>query len=117
MHKEAIDERTNQVWKKIANSRIASRFYLAGGTALAVHFGHRKSIDLVFFSQEDFSTPELKMQLAQIAEIVLQGEADGTLHVILDHVMVSFLRYGYGLLFPTVNLKASILQMKKTSRQ
>lgn len=102
MHKETIDERTKRVWDKIAKSGIAGRFYLAGGTALAVHLGHRKSIDLDFFSQEDFSTPDLKRQLSQIGEIVLLGEADGTLHVTVDHVMVSFLHYGYGLLFPSV---------------
>lgn len=101
MHKETIDERTKRVWDKIAKSGIAGRFYLAGGTALAVHLGHRKSIDLDFFSQEDFSTPDLKRQLSQIDEIVLLGEADGTLHVTVDHVMVSFL-HGYGLLFPSV---------------
>lgn len=102
MHKEAIDERTKRVWDKIAKSGIAGRFYLAGGTALAVHLGHRKSIDLDFFSQEDFSTPDLKRQLSQIGEIVLLGEADGTLHVTVDLVMVSFLHYGYRLLFPPV---------------
>jgi hypothetical protein len=105
MHKEAIDERTKRVWDKIAKTGIAGRFYLAGGTALAVHFGHRKSIDLDFFSQEDFSTPDLRRQLSQIGEIVLLGEADGTLHVTIDHVMVSFFRYGYGLLFSPVKFE------------
>ena len=55
MHKEAIDERTKRVWNKIAETGIAGHFYLAGGTALAVHLGHRKSIALAFFSQENFS--------------------------------------------------------------
>jgi hypothetical protein len=105
MHKETIDERTKRVWGKIANSGIAGRFYLAGGTALAVHLGHRKYVDLDFFSQENFSTPELKRQLSDIGEIVLLGEADGTLHVTIDHVMVSFLHYGYGLLFPLVKFE------------
>jgi len=50
MHKETIDERTKRVWGKIANSGIAGRFYLAGGTALAVHLGQRKSVDLDIFS-------------------------------------------------------------------
>lgn len=109
MHKEAIDERTKRVWDKIAKTGIAGRFYLAGGTALAVHLGHRKSIDLDFFSQEDFSTPDLRRQLSQIGEIVLLGEADGTLHVTIDHVMVSFFRYGYGLLFPPVKFEGLTL--------
>lgn len=109
MHKEAIDQRTKRVWNKIAKSGIADRFYLAGGTALAVHFGHRKSIDLDFFSQEDFSTSDLKRQLSKIGKIVLLGETDGTLHITVDHVMVSFFRYGYSLLFPPVKFEGLTL--------
>lgn len=109
MHKEAIDERTKRVWDKIAKTGIARRFYLAGGTALAVHLGHRQSIDLDFFSRDDFSTPDLKRQLSGIGEIVLLGEADGTLHVTIDHVMVSFFRYDYGLLFPPVTFEGLTL--------
>ncbi len=30
-------------------------FYLAGGTALALQLGHRKSLDLDFFSQRIFN--------------------------------------------------------------
>ncbi len=32
-----------------------SSFYLAGGTALALQIGHRESIDLDFFTQENFN--------------------------------------------------------------
>lgn len=105
MYKEAIDKQTRRVWRKIAKSGIADNFYLAGGTALAVHFGHRKSIDLDFFSQEDFSTSDLKGQLPQIGKIVLLGESDGTLHITVDHVMVSFFRYRYNLLFLPVKFE------------
>ncbi|MEM7790854.1 MAG: nucleotidyl transferase AbiEii/AbiGii toxin family protein [Verrucomicrobiota bacterium] len=34
-------------------------FYLVGGTALSLHFGHRKSIDLDLFTSEPFNAPEL----------------------------------------------------------
>jgi len=37
------------------------------------------------------------------------GEADGTLHVTVDHVMVSFFHYGYGLLFPPVKFEGLTL--------
>jgi len=113
MHQEAIDEQTKRVWDKIAKTDIAGRFYLAGGTALAVHFGHRKSIDLDFFSSENFSTSDLKRQLSQISEIVLLGEADGTLHATADHVMVSFFHYGYSLLFPPIKFEGLMLADKR----
>ena len=41
---------TEQVWRKC--SFLKEDFYLAGGTALALQIGHRKSIDLDFFSNQ-----------------------------------------------------------------
>jgi len=102
MHIETINEQTKRVLDKIKKFGAAKSFYMAGGTALAVHLGHRASIDLDFFSQKSFSTAELKNKLSKIGEVSIVGEAEGTLHVSLDHVMVSFLRYEYDLLFPLV---------------
>ncbi len=39
------------------------QFYLAGGTALAIHLGHRISYDLDFFSKSDFVPQELLSML------------------------------------------------------
>jgi len=109
MYKETIDAQTKCVLDKIKKSEIAGNFYLAGGTALAAQLGHRKSINLDFFSREKFSTSELKKELSKIGKVVLVGEADGTLHLTVDHVMVSFLQYEYDLLFPLVDFEGIIL--------
>jgi predicted nucleotidyltransferase component of viral defense system len=37
----------------IGKRAFSRRFYLAGGTALALQLGHRRSVDLDFFSQTD----------------------------------------------------------------
>ena len=47
MYKETLSENTRIVLEKIAP--VATSFYLAGGTALALELGHRISIDLDFF--------------------------------------------------------------------
>jgi len=89
--------------KKI--SLLGDNLYLAGGTALAIELGHRKSIDLDFFSRSDFSTDEFKKKLSGIGTLEVTNEEDGTLDVLLDGVKVSFLRYGYGQLFPFLNFE------------
>ena len=33
--------------------------YLAGGTAVALYFGHRLSVDLDFFTQEEFNSLDI----------------------------------------------------------
>lgn len=109
MHPETIDEQTMRVFEKIKKLDILKSFYLAGGTALAIEFGHRKSIDLDFFSKEKFSPVELKRLLPEIGSVIVFGEDDGTLHCTIDGVKVSFLRYEYDLLFPVVEFEGVML--------
>jgi hypothetical protein len=99
MHPETIDQQTKHVFEKIKKLEILKNFYLAGGTALAIECGHRKSIDLDFFSQDTFDCKKIKQALAVIGEIVIVGEAEGTLHCTIDGVKVSFLHYPYKMLF------------------
>jgi hypothetical protein len=82
---------------------MAKKLYLAGGTALAIQLGHRKSIDLDFFSGEKFSVPVLKKKLSMIGKFSLDFEEEQTLSGSLDGVKVSFFHYDYKLLFPLVS--------------
>lgn len=75
-------------------------FYLGGGTAVAIHLGHRRSMDLGWFVDEAIPDP---MVLAQDlrgrgVEVATIEVARGTLHADLDGVRVSFLEYRYPLL-------------------
>jgi len=72
---------------------------LAGGTGLALQLGHRMSDDLDFFRAGTFSPAELATALAGLGRVVVQGRAEGTLHVTLDGFRVSFLAAGAPLLF------------------
>lgn len=44
---------------------ISRDFLLVGGTAIALHLGHRKSIDFDFFSNQEFDMDSLKNKLRQ----------------------------------------------------
>ncbi len=104
MFKESISQETKLVLEKIAQTDLVGGFYLAGGTALAIHFGHRKSIDLDWFCQSDFSNNKIKEKLSQLGNLQIISEEDGTINGVLDGVRVSFLRYKYKLMFPPVTL-------------
>lgn len=63
-HWEALTAETQQLYHLIARLPLIQRFYLAGGTGLALHLGHRFSIDLDFFSQEpDAVGPDERAEL------------------------------------------------------
>jgi len=87
----------------IGRQTFATRFYLAGGTALALRMGHRRSMDLDFFSETDEVHAHTRQELinsfstrnAQIIENV-----DGNLLLLADGLPVGFFSYGYPLLEP-----------------
>ena len=108
MYKEAINKSTERVLAKITG-KIEGDFYLAGGTALAIQLGHRLSIDLDWFSANDFSRNTLRETLSGEGHFELTEEEEGTMHGLLDDVRVSFLRYPYPLLFPLVEFEGSSL--------
>jgi hypothetical protein len=94
-------------WARTA-SDLAARsaldgFYLAGGTGLALHTGHRRSVDLDLFGEAEFDSSALRDQLRDLAGLSKLETARGTLHLQLHGVKVSFLHYPYPLLFPRLS--------------
>jgi hypothetical protein len=83
-------------------SGLLKGFYLAGGTAAALHMGHRKSEDFDFFSAQEFDPAYLTMQLSQLCQFQVSSSGEGTLHGFSNDIRLSFLRYTYPLLYPTV---------------
>ena len=75
-------------------SRIAEirTFYLAGGTALALHLGHRRSEDFDFFRAQELVPQDLLTVLRETGELVVLQEAAGTLTVRFRGVATSFFR-------------------------
>ncbi len=82
---------------------FSSRFYLAGGTALALQMGHRSSIDLDFFSEKDEVHDRTRREIIKAFENnncqVLEN-VDGNLLMLVQNIHVGFFSYGYKLLQP-----------------
>ena len=84
------------------------KFYLAGGTALALVLGHRDSIDFDFFTQEEFSTEELYLKIQNVFKektIKKIQEEENTLTILIDDVKISFFSYPYKILDEFINTK------------
>lgn len=74
------------------------RYYLAGGTGLALQLGHRDSVDFDFFTQKTFSTVDLSVELDSVFRdhhIIKDQEDKNTLTVLVDDVKLSFFAYPY----------------------
>lgn len=99
MFEKTLHPKTKSLLEKINDFVNKKNFYLAGGTALALQLGHRISVDLDFFSQEEIDTKLLIRDLKNAGfELHVQNENLGTLDLLIDDVKVSFLEYKYPLL-------------------
>lgn len=54
--------------KVVSKSATIKQAYLAGGTALALHLGHRISVDLDFFTQNSFNELALNLEFSKFPE-------------------------------------------------
>jgi hypothetical protein len=78
--------------------------YLGGGTAVALHLGHRRSLDFDWFTGEHITDPLSFAQELRDAGLALRTAhiARGTLHGTISGTPVSFLEYRYALLQPAL---------------
>jgi Nucleotidyl transferase AbiEii toxin, Type IV TA system len=99
-HREVISDATELALRSLRDAGLLDRFYLAGGTGLALEIGHRRSEDLDFFAQELFDENILLQQIEQAEQLAMVEKAPHTVHATLRDTKVSFLGYQYPLLFP-----------------
>lgn len=77
-------------------------FILVGGTALALQIGHRKSIDLDFFSENNFNENELSEYLQTSNHFKLDFLSKSTLKGEINGVKVDLIKHGYPQVNPPV---------------
>jgi hypothetical protein len=70
-------------------------FVLVGGTALALHLGHRKSIDLDLFSPTDFDSVELGRYMKAQHAFEINTTAKNTLTGFSNGVKIDMLAHRY----------------------
>lgn len=100
MHTEALTSNTKRVLESLGDAALTKNVCLAGGTALALYYGHRFSVDLDWFGQEFKFTDKFRRKLSSAGKLKIISQAEDTFHGQLDGIEVSFFRYPYKLLFP-----------------
>lgn len=98
----------HRVLSEIGKKPFSQRFYLAGGTALALQIGHRRSIDFDFFSETDDlgekSRAEIIHGLADFSVQIIENTT-GNLFMLVDGIRTGFFGYGYPLVGKPVLLE------------
>ncbi len=102
LHEEVLAPRLRTALRSLGPGAESEGFYLAGGTAVALHLGHRRSADLDWFTEHpvgDFLLLGRRLFGLGIP-LAVEAVAPGTLHGRLHGVRASFFEYRYPLLTP-----------------
>lgn len=98
MNKDILDKKQLSLLKVVEH--FSSRnFYLAGGTALALQVGHRRSIDFDIFTYEKFENEDIYKELLSLDikktdfKIIIDQLDEYTL--LIKDVKFTFLRYPF----------------------
>lgn len=92
-----IDTPALELLKSLQKKSYLNGFYLVGGTALALYFGHRKSIDLDLFSNFDFDTEKLLEQIHQDFNYQIYHSSPNTLKGSISQINVDIIAHRYPL--------------------
>ena len=94
MHREILSEKQKVLLPLLG--QFAREYYLAGGTAIALHIGHRRSIDFDLFK---FSSVNHKKNIDKIAgrnfPFEITRRIAGQMNVTVQEVKLTFLEYPF----------------------
>lgn len=79
MFTETLFGNTKKALAVLGRSDLVNNAYLAGGTACALQLGHRISVDLDFFTPQEFDAKKRAHSLKNIGEFKLERQSWGTI--------------------------------------
>jgi hypothetical protein len=100
MHTEILSDKQKALIPLI--KAFAKDFYMVGGTAIALHIGHRRSIDFDLFTTQDIRRGNIRNRIGKEG-LALEGvlyEAFDQLHVLVNSVKITFFNFPYAVAHP-----------------
>ena len=100
LQKNTVEKTAFELLRKLMQDSQMDQFFLVGGTSIALRLGHRKSIDLDLFTQNDISVRELNKHLSKEYGFIERYKAHNTLKGEINGVFIDCIKYDYPLLKP-----------------
>lgn len=101
MHPEVLTQ-SQVCLLPVIHQEFAKEHYLAGGTAIAIQIGHRRSIDFDLFTNGDINRNSIKKAFDRnsltIQKVIYS--AYDQLHLIVNDVKMTFFSYPYSIAAP-----------------
>lgn len=107
-HWESVTPGLHRALNEVGNLPFSQRFYLAGGTGLSLLLGHRRSVDLDFFSESDELDENSRTEIINGLSghtIQIIEATTGNLLMLVEGIRTGFFSYGYPLVSETVHIE------------
>lgn len=95
-----IEPHTLELLKKLMTLPELASLRLVGGTALALQYGHRSSIDLDLFGTIQMDGLELQELLEKLGTLRVENERKNIHQYYIDNVKVDIVNYSYDWISP-----------------
>lgn len=92
---KTVSTNTLELLKRLMEENLFHDMRLVGGTALALQYGHRNSIDLDFFGKLEASNDDILSVLNQFDELEVLKQSDKIKIYKINGVKVDFVSYEY----------------------
>ncbi|MBW1839305.1 MAG: nucleotidyl transferase AbiEii/AbiGii toxin family protein [Deltaproteobacteria bacterium] len=89
-----------RILRELSSSDYLNEFFLVGGTALALHLGHRVSIDIDLFSTNEFDAEKILQKLEQDFQFEMSQRETNTLLGSIKGVKVDLVTHAYPMIKP-----------------
>ncbi len=105
LHRETVSTSTLDLLTALSAHPVLADFSLAGGTSLALRFGHRISEDLDFFTGVPFDNGALVSALKRDFPVDDRRRGPTGVAAMVAGVKVDFVKYPYSLIHPPETLE------------
>jgi hypothetical protein len=95
LQKASVDKDLLNLIRQLQADKELDDFILAGGTALALQIGHRKSVDIDLFTRNDFNAGEMLEYLEKGYKFRMNFQARSTLKGSIDNIQVDMIAHKY----------------------
>jgi len=102
---QTVESGTLELLKNLQAKPYLDQFVLVGGTALSLQLGHRKSVDLDFFTDKDFDANVLLEKVNNDFNVTKElMKMKQTLILEVEDIKVDFIRFKYPFQFPILEI-------------
>ena len=104
LHKDPfiISPQTFRLIQELQQLPALKDFYLVGGTALALQLGHRNSIDIDLFTQNDFEDDYILNFLIPKYQVKEIFRRKNTIITLINNIKTDFIKHSYPFILPPI---------------